>query len=119
MRQNASWITQVRLKAEFDSAFGGLSTYVIKRGEISTGTELINEFAGRLLLALYVKEPWSAHQKYRIFGDLENKIFNYHVSAAHIRMAELLAAQILPKLPALHQQRLARYGLTLFVLLYG
>ena len=61
--------TQVRLKADFDNAFGPKVVYAIKRGESSETEELPNELAGRLLLALYVKEPWSAHEKYRVFGD--------------------------------------------------
>jgi hypothetical protein len=109
---------QVRIKAEFDRLFGPEFCYVIKRGEVSGVKELPNEQAGRLLLALYVKEPWSSHQKYRIFGDLESRIFNYHVTAAHIRVAQLFYDQILPKLATLEHQRLARYGLTSFLVLY-
>ncbi len=109
---------QVRLKAEFDKLFGPQVNYVIKRGEESGAEELPNEHAGRLLLALYVKEPWSAHQKYRIFGDLESRIFNYHVTAAHIRVAQLFYDQIPSRLTALEHQRLARYGLTSFLVLY-
>jgi len=109
---------QVRLKAEFDKLFGPKVNYVIKRGEVSGAEELANEHAGRLLLALYVKEPWSAHQKYRIFGDLESRIFNYHVTAAHIRLAQLFYEKIPSRLTVLEQQRLARYGLTSFLVLY-
>jgi AIPR protein len=109
---------QVRLKAEFDNLFGPKLNYVIKRGEVSGTEELPNEHAGRLLLALYVKEPWSAHQKYRIFGDLEGRIFNYHVTAANIRVAQLFYEQIPSRLTALENQRLARYGLTSFLTLY-
>lgn len=109
---------QVRLKAEFDRLFGPEFCYVIKGGEASEATALPNEQAGRLLLALYVKEPWSSHQKYRIFGDLESRIFNYHVTAAHIRVAQLFYEQVLPRLTALEHQRLARYGLTSFLVLF-
>ncbi len=110
--------TQVRLKGEFDKLFGHGLVYAIKRGEAPGVTELPNELAGRLLLAAYVKEPWSAHQKYRVFGDLESRIFSYHTSAAHIRLAHLLYEQIPPRLNAMDYQRLARYGLTSFLILY-
>ena len=70
------------------------------------------------MLAAYVKEPWSAHQKYRVFGDLEGRIFSYHTSAAHVRLAQLLYEQIPPRLAPLDNQRLAKYGLTAFVMLY-
>lgn len=110
--------TQVCLKAEFDKLFGPATVYTIKRGDTAGAKELPNELAGRLLLALYVKEPWSAHQKYRVFGDLENRIFGYQVTPAHIRVAQLLYEQIPPRLTALENQRLARYGLTSFLLLF-
>jgi hypothetical protein len=56
---------QVHLKNSFDELFSAFSTYGIKRGEPAESIELSNVHAGRLLLALYVGEPWSAHQKYR------------------------------------------------------
>jgi hypothetical protein len=111
-------VTQMQLKSEFDDLFGKEITYTIKRGEQVNGEQLANEYAGRLLLALYVKEPWSAHQKYRIFGDLETKIFNYDIHAAHIRLAQLIAETAYEKIDGLTNKRMARYGLTLFVILY-
>jgi hypothetical protein len=111
-------VTQVRLKTEFDQLFGRTCKYGIKRGEEEDVPQLPNELAGRLLLALYVGEPWSTHQKYRIFGDLESKIFSYHVSAKHIRLAQLLYEVIAPRLAAIDNQRLARYGLTHLLLLF-
>ncbi len=111
-------VTQVQLKAQFDSLFGDHITYAIKRGEKSEKEELPNEYAGRLLLALYVREPWSAHQKYRIFGDLESKIFSYDIKAPHIRFAQLIADTIYGATYKLTNERVGRYGLTAFVILY-
>jgi hypothetical protein len=109
---------QVHLKNEFDGLFGQFATYVIKRGEPSSSEELVNEHAGRLLLALYVGEPWSAHQKYRVFGDLENKIFNYDVTAPHIRLAQLIGKSAARAVANLKYERVAKYGLTHFILVY-
>lgn len=97
-------VTQVRLKTEFDQLFGRACKYGIKRGEEEDVPQLPNELAGRLLLALYIGEPWSTHQKYRIFGDLESKIFSYHVSAPHIRLAQLLYEVIEPRLVTIENQ---------------
>lgn len=110
--------TQVALKAEFDDLFGDQVVYAIKRGVTEPLPQLPNELAGRLLLALYNGLPWSAHQKYRIFGDLESQVFNYHVGAPHIRLVQLLSELVKDRLPNLENQRLARYGLTSFTLLY-
>ena len=110
--------TQVHLKNLFDSLFSNYSTYAIKRGEPSTSDEITNEQAGRLILALYIGEPWSVHQKYRIFGDLESKLFNYDIVAQHIRLAQLVSRVVEQVLKGLKFERLAKYGLTHYVTVY-
>jgi len=111
-------VTQVRIQTEFNQLYGKMSYYAIKRGEQDAVPALPNELAGRLLLALYVGEPWSTHQKYRIFADLESRIFSYHINASHIRLAHLLYDAISPMLPTIENQRLAHYGLTHFLVLF-
>lgn len=111
-------VTQVRIQTEFNQLFGQTSYYAIKRGEQNRVEELPNELAGRLLLALYVGEPWSTHQKYRIFGDRESQVFSYHISAAHIRLAQMLYKTVASRLPMIENQRLAHYSLTHFLILF-
>ncbi len=110
--------TQVQLKAEFDALFSPDTTYMIKRGETSAGNELSNEYAGQSMLALYVGEPWNAHQKYRIFGEDEKRIFRYGVNAYHIRLAQLMSQTIEQALSRIAYERIRKYSLTKFVLMY-
>lgn len=109
---------QVRLKSEFDSLYDSDTTYVIKQGEVQKNKALSNEYAGRLLLSLYVKEPWSAHQKYRIFGDRESAIFGYGRNASHVRLAELMMQEVDAKLNLIKFERIRKYTLTKFIILY-
>jgi hypothetical protein len=109
---------QVHLKNAFESLFGTFATYTIKRGEEAPTEELGNEFVGRLLLSLYVGEPWSAHQKYRIFGDLEGRIFSYEMEAQHIRLAQLIGKSAARVIVKFKYQRLGKYGLTQFLLVF-
>jgi hypothetical protein len=67
---------------------------------------------------IHLKEPWSAHQKYRIFGDLESRVFSYHITASHIRLTKLLYEQIPSRLTGIDNQRLASYGLIAFLILF-
>jgi hypothetical protein len=69
-------------------------------------------------MALYLREPWAAHQKYRVFGDLETKIFSYYTSASQIRLAQLVNERVQHKLKTLTNRKIARYGLTSFLLIY-
>lgn len=109
---------QLRLQSEFDQWYGDTATYVIKRGQEVDGDALHNEYAGRILLALYNRQPWNAHQKYRIFGDLESAIFSYDISAAHIRMAQLVMTAVEEEIARVSSERLRKYGLTKFLLCY-
>lgn len=110
--------TQVQLKAEFDALFSPDTTYMIKRGETATGNELSNEYAGQLMLAFFVGEPWSAHQKYRIFGEDEKRIFRYGVNAYNVRLAQLMSQTIEQALNRIASERIRKYSLTKFVLMY-
>lgn len=116
--QTSNDATQVQLKAEFDHLFGNQVEYGIKRGEATHTRELTNEDAGRLLLAVYKGQPWSAHQKHRIFGDLYTSIFSYGIGADHIRLADLLAAEVDNAVDKIHNERVRTYGLTKYVVLY-
>lgn len=50
--------TQVALKNEFDGLFGDQLKLSIKAGEDDESAFITNEYAGRLLLALYSRRPW-------------------------------------------------------------
>jgi hypothetical protein len=106
---------QVRLKAEFDGLYGHKSCYIIKRGEETSVTPLHNEYAGRLLLATFGRTPWSCHQKYRVFGDLESRIFGYDTDAAKIRLTQLLDDMVESVMDQVKIVRIRKYGLTKFV----
>jgi len=110
--------TQIQLKSEFDELFGFDSTYAIKTGAISESEEISNEFAGQLLLALYVGQAWNAHQKYRVFGNLESKIFRYGIGAAHIRLAQVIMKVIRDEFQSISHERVRRYALTKFIILH-
>lgn len=70
------------------------------------------------MLALYVGEPWNAHQKYRIFGEDEKRIFRYGVNAYHIRWAQLMNETIEQALSGISHDRIKKYSLTMFILIY-
>jgi hypothetical protein len=115
---NSNDSAQLRLKTEFDGLYGAFSTYSIKRGETTASPELKNEDAGRMLLSLYLREPTSSHQKYKIFGELESRIFSIDTTAPRIRLAQLLYSLVVQSKSEIKSQRIAKYGLTSFVVLH-
>lgn len=115
---SANDATQLQLEADFNSRYGDKSVYGIKRGATTGSDVLSNEAAGLMLLALYSRQPWSAHQKYRVFGDLYGQIFRYGISATHIRLAQLLFEEVKGAIPTIGNERVRGYGLTTHIVLY-
>lgn len=110
--------TQVALKNEFDGLFGDRLKLSIKTGEDDESAFITNEYAGRLLLALYSRRPWETHQKYRVFGDLEYVIFTHETGAPQLMLAHLLFERTKVALPSLKNVRMSKYSLTAYLLLY-
>jgi hypothetical protein len=110
--------TQVHLKSQFDDLYGKYATYGIKSGEPASTPELPNEYAGQLVLALYVGQPWSAHQKYKIFDELESQIFGYHTAAPQIRLAQVVAEEVDKAKQNVALEKIRKYRLTTFLLVY-
>lgn len=115
---NSNDSAQLRLKAEFDQLYGDYSSYSIKRGETVSASDLKNEEAGRMLLALYLRDPTSTHQKYKIFGELEPFIFSIDTTAPRIRLSQILCHLIAQSKQKIESERVAKYGLTTFVILH-
>lgn len=115
---NSNDSAQLRLKAEFDQLYGEHSSYSIKRGESVSTSDLKNEEAGRMLLALYLRDPTSTHQKYKIFGELESVIFSIDTTAPRIRLSQIICNLITQSKSKIQSERVAKYGLTTFVLLH-
>jgi hypothetical protein len=109
---------QVSLKKEIHKLFGGQFEYIIKAGEqVSSAESLSNDRAGQLILALYLDEPYNAHQKYRIFGTDYERVFGREINAAKIYLAYVLYNAIQSAADKIEDPRVRAYQLTKFVLL--
>ncbi|MBL8523265.1 MAG: AIPR family protein [Betaproteobacteria bacterium] len=106
---------QIQIQEEFNYLYGHAAHYSIKRGEAVERLELFNEDVGRLLLAIYNKEPWSCHQKYKILGEYRDRIFSYYTNAHAARMCQLIANVVKSQRAGMKIQRIAGYGLTVYV----
>jgi AIPR protein len=111
---------QARLQEEFNRQYPGQIFYRIKRGEQSDCQEIIdNELAGRILLAFDLQEPWSCHQTYKLFEDLNAPIFGRpEVTAARIVALRDLYQVVLDHTDEIQNKPLANYSLTKFFLTF-
>jgi hypothetical protein len=111
---------QTRLEAEFDQiAFEGYR-YVIKRGQDETGNAIINEEAGRLLMAYDLCEPWSCHQIYKVFDTKHAEVFGRPaVTAWRIILLTKMMEKIQESLSTIDHLPIQRYRLTRYFILYA
>jgi hypothetical protein len=111
---------QVRLQAEFEKLRSEGYSFDVKRGEEGSGSTISNEYAGKLLLAFDLEEPWSCHQTYKVFDEKYADIFARPEVTAHriIFLAKIMGL-IDKHLERLKNPSFAHYGLTKYALLAG
>jgi AIPR protein len=109
---------QARLTSEFEQLdFEGLR-FDVKRGNAGGENIISNEYAGKLLLAFDLAEPWSCHQSYKVFDEKYADIFGRPtVTAARIIFIHKIMELIEQQLPQIRIQPFAHYGLTRYTLL--
>lgn len=110
----------VRLQKEM-SAFPGHYFFEIKRGETAPAstTVITNDMIGRALLAFDLKEPWSAHQIYKVFDEKYADIFGRpEVDAARVVFLHKLLARVDIAVLGLDNKPMGSYTLTRYFLLY-
>jgi hypothetical protein len=109
---------QVRLQSEFDKLAFENYSFDVKRGEEGAGNTISNEYAGKLLLAFDLNEPWACHQTYKVFDEKYAEIFARPEVTAHriiflAKMMNLIEAH----LADVANPSLGHYGLTKYMIL--
>lgn len=113
-------LIQTRLQTEINGK--GEFCYRIKRGEHPDWQDdkvIENQLAARILLAFDVKQPWSCHQTYKLFGESYSSIFSrLEVTGERIVTLYRIYQILMSKLNLIENQLFARYRLTHFFLMY-
>lgn len=102
------------------SKYAGEIVYRIKRGELEAAPQTIdNDFAGRLLLAFDLRQPWTCHQTYKLFDELHTDIFaRPAVTADRIVVVADIHGCIKDSMGQIESQLLGNYRLTEYFVLY-
>jgi hypothetical protein len=109
---------QIALQKEFETLFAGKLNYAIKAGEEKDGVEIIrNDRAGQWLMAVYLNEPFNAHQKYKLFGPDYERIFGRNVTAQRVYLCYLVNQAIESAKGAIHDELIRAYQLTNLILM--
>lgn len=112
---------QQRLKAEVRDFSGDTVAYEIKQGEINKGKHVLtNEFAGLILLAMDLAQPWSCHQRYKVMDEMHSDIFGRpDVTGAKILGYWECFKVVEQALDAIDDKHFAYYNLTKYFLAYA
>jgi len=112
---------QQRLKAEVSAVSNDTVAYEIKQGEVNKGKAVLtNEYAGLILLAMDLAQPWSCHQKYKVMDDLHSDIFGRpDVTGARILGYWECFRAVESALDAIEDKPFAYYNLTRYFLAYA
>lgn len=109
---------QIRIQAEFEKLEDEGYSFDVKRGEEGTGNTISNEYAGKLLLAFDLNEPWSCHQTYKVFDEKYAEIFaRPEVTAKRIIFLAKLMELIEWEAENIRNKPFAHYGLTKYMML--
>lgn len=118
--QKSTNIHQTRIEAEFEKLDYEGYRYVIKRGQDESGNAIINEEAGRLMMAYDLHEPWSCHQIYKVFDEKYADIFGRPAANAwRIILLTKMMEKIVESLPTIKFEPVQKYRLTRYFLLYA
>lgn len=110
---------QIELQNEFEKLFGDQVQYRIKRGEeISSDIVIDNEYAAQMITAFYLGEPYSSHQKYKLFDASYYRVFHRRIRAEHIYLAHLLMQATEDSIAEVQDDLIKKYGLTKFLFLH-
>ncbi len=111
-------LIQTRLQTEVHKEYTGDRFYKIKRGEHPewpSDKVIENELAGLILLAFDLKNPSSAHQKYKLFDEFHSDIFGRpEVNADRIVILHDLYESIANGMGAMTNQLFGSYRSTRF-----
>lgn len=116
LRSNHALMT--RLQSEMNKASDEFF-FEIKRGEVAPKSRITisNEAAGRALLAIDLREPWSCHQIYKVFDEKYAEIFGrIEVNANRIIFIMHIMKIIEDNLDGIEVKPLAHYALTKYFL---
>ena len=92
-----------------------------RRRKVNKGKDILtNEFAGLILLAMDIAQPWSCHQKYKVMDELHSDIFGRpDVTGAKVLGYWECFKAVESALDSIEDKHFAYYNLTKYFLAYA
>lgn len=89
--QRATDVIQRDLRKQVEERYGPALGYEVRQGDRSEAQETIdNKTAAQFLMAIYLKEPWNAVRKVRLFDEDYRRIFNRSLTVHQIYFVHIV-----------------------------
>lgn len=93
--QRSTDLVQRDLQTEMAQHYGAMLFFAIREGEKPTApATLDNKTAAQFLMAVYLREPWNAVRKVRLFDTDYRRIFDHNVNAHRLFLLNLFVEVI-------------------------
>jgi hypothetical protein len=91
--QRSTDLIQRDLQTQVEEQYGTELRYAIRAGEVfPKGIEVLdNRVAAQLLMAVYLREPWNAVRKVRLFDEDYRRIFNRDVTGHRLYLVAVIS----------------------------
>jgi hypothetical protein len=90
--QRATDPVQRQLQAEVEELYPGTFGLAIREGEkVEAEHVMSNKEAAQLIMAVYVKQPWNAVRKVRLFDHDYTRIFNHTIDAPKLYLLHVIS----------------------------
>ncbi len=90
--QRSTDAVQRDLQSQMKECYGTELFFAIREGERPTAPNVLdNKSAAQLLMAIYLKEPWNAVRKVRLFDADYRRIFDHTINAHKLYLLNLLS----------------------------
>ncbi len=117
--QRSTDSVQRDLQAQMQEHYGSSLFFAIREGERSTAPRVLdNKTAAQFLTAVYLKEPWNAVRKVRLFDTDYRRIFSHSVNAHKLFLLNLLVEVIDERRDELDAQLRASFASIRFTLAF-
>lgn len=89
--QRSTDVVQRDLQGEVRNRYGSAIFFAIREGEDASGVRVLdNKTAAQFLMAVYLKEPWNAVRKVRLFDTDYRRIFNHTITGDKLYLMDLM-----------------------------
>jgi hypothetical protein len=117
--QRSTDSVQRDLQAQMAEHYGSSLFFAIREGERPTAPEVLdNKTAAQFLMAVYLREPWNAVRKVRLFDTDYRRIFDHTINAHKLFLLNLLVEVIDDRRDELDAQLRASFASIRFTLAF-